>query len=288
MKGYNPTVSELPDPYASSLPPLLALAFAEDLPDITGNAIFSVETQAKARIIAKKDGVLAGVPAAAFSFRFVDPRCQVVIRLGDGSPVTAGQTILEVWGPTRALLAAERTALNFLMRLSGIATLTSKFVFRLAGTGCRLLDTRKTTPGFRRLEKHAVRCGGGSNHRMGLFDAAMIKDTHIAACGSITQAVARVREVWGTEIPLIVECGSLEQVDEALACHVSHVLLDNMDLPTLRQAVARAKGKAVLEASGGITLENVREIALAGVDFVSVGAITHSAPALDCSMEVVP
>lgn len=280
-------MSELPEPYASSLPPLLALAFAEDLPDITGNAVFKAEDQAKARILAKKNGVLAGVPAAAFAFRFQDPRCQVEVRLPDATPVTAGETVLEVFGPARALLAAERTALNFLMRLSGIATLTSQFVLQLAGTGCRLLDTRKTTPGFRRLEKHAVRCGGGTNHRMGLFDAAMVKDTHIAACGSITRAVARVREVWGEGVPLIVECSSLEQVEEAMACHVPHVLLDNMDLPTLRQAVAKAKGKAILEASGGITLENVRDVALTGVDFVSVGAITHSAPALDCSMEVV-
>lgn len=280
-------MSELPEPYASSLLPLLALAFAEDLPDITANAVFKAEDQAKAHIVAKKDGVLAGVPAAAFAFRFIEPRCQVDIRVGDGSPVVAGQTVLEVCGPARVLLAAERTALNFLMRLSGIATLTSKFTFELAGTGCRLLDTRKTTPGFRRLEKHAVRCGGGINHRMGLYDAAMIKDTHIAACGSITHAVARVREVWGESVPLVVECKSLEQVEEALACRVPHLLLDNMDLTMLRQAVARAKGRAVLEASGGITLENVREVALTGVDFVSVGAVTHSAPALDCSMEVM-
>lgn len=281
-------MSELPEPYASSLPPLLALAFAEDLPDITGNAVFAEEHEAKARIIAKKNGVLAGVPAAAYAFHFLDPRCQVAVRLEDGAPVAPGETVLELRGPARALLAAERTALNFLMRLSGIATLTSKFVSQLEGTGCRLLDTRKTTPGFRRLEKHAVRCGGGTNHRMGLFDAAMIKDTHIAACGSITQAAARVREVWGERVPLIVECSSLEEVEEALACRVAHLLLDNMDLATLRRAVARAKGKAVLEASGGITLENVKDVALTGVDFVSVGAITHSAPALDCSMEVVP
>lgn len=279
-------MSELPEPYASSLPPLLALAFAEDLPDITGNAIFTAEDQARARIMAQKSGVLAGVPAAAFAFRFLDPRCQVAIRAQDGTPVAPGQTVLEVAGPARALLAAERTALNFLMRLSGIATLTARFVAALSGTGCRLLDTRKTTPGFRRLEKHAVRCGGGTNHRMGLFDAAMIKDTHIAACGSITGAVRRVREMWGEGVPLVVECASLEQVEEALSCQVPHLLLDNMDLLTLRQAVAIARGKAVLEASGGITLDNAREVAAAGVDFISVGAITHSAPALDCSMEV--
>lgn len=265
----------------------MALAFAEDLPDITGNAVFPPEKQAQARLVAKKDGVLAGVPAAAYAFQFLSPLCRVTGHLADGSRVLSGATVLEVHGPARALLAAERTALNFLMRLSGIATLTSKFVAELSGTGCRLLDTRKTTPGFRRLEKHAVRCGGGTNHRLGLYDAAMVKDTHIAACGSITEAVRRVRALWGDAVPLVVECATLEQVEEALGCGVPHLLLDNMALPTLRQAVGMAKGKAVLEASGGITLDNAREVALAGVDFISVGAITHSAPALDCSMEVV-
>lgn len=281
-------MSELPEPYASCLPPLVAMALAEDLPDVTGNAVFGRKAVARARILVKKAGVLAGVPAAAYVFRYLDPRCQLRILLNDGAAVAGGETVLEVSGSARALLAAERTALNFLMRLSGIATLTSRFVAELAGTSCRLLDTRKTTPGFRRLEKHAVRCGGGTNHRMGLYDAAMVKDTHIAACGSITQAVARVRAQWGEGVPLVVECGTLAEVEEALSCGVGHLLLDNMDLPTLTQAVAKAKGKAVLEASGGITLANVREVALTGVDFVSVGAITHSAPALDCSLEVVP
>ncbi|MGC8916765.1 MAG: carboxylating nicotinate-nucleotide diphosphorylase [Thermoanaerobaculum sp.] len=281
-------MSELSEPYASCLPPLVAMALAEDLPDVTGNAVFGQKAVARARILVKKAGVLAGVPAAAYVFRYLDPRCQLRILLNDGAAVAGGETVLEVSGSARALLAAERTALNFLMRLSGIATLTSRFVAELAGTGCRLLDTRKTTPGFRRLEKHAVRCGGGTNHRMGLYDAAMVKDTHIAACGGITQAVERVREQWGEGVPLVVECGTLAEVEEALSCGVGHLLLDNMDLPTLTQAVAKAKGKALLEASGGITLANVREVALTGVDFVSVGAITHSAPALDCSLEVVP
>ncbi|MGQ9495557.1 MAG: carboxylating nicotinate-nucleotide diphosphorylase [Thermoanaerobaculaceae bacterium] len=278
---------ELPEPYATALPPLLAMAFAEDLPDITGTAIFAPETEVKAAIIAKKDGVVAGLPAAAHAFQFLHPSCHVTPFHRDGDRVVAGTKLLEVRGPARSLLAAERTALNFLMRLSGIATLTSQFVAHLAGTSCRLLDTRKTTPGFRLLEKHAVRCGGGCNHRLGLFDAAMIKDTHIAACGSLSAAVERVREAWGDRFPLIVECACLAQVEEALACGVVHLLLDNMDLGTLRKAVKLARGKAQLEASGGITLANVREVAETGVDFVSVGVITHSAPALDCSMEVV-
>lgn len=278
---------ELPEPYVTALPPLLAMGFAEDLPDITGAAIFAPETEAKAVIFAKKDGVLAGLPAAAYAFQFLHPSCNVTLFHRDGDQVAAGTKLLEVQGPARSLLATERTALNFLMRLSGIATLTNQFVTRLSGTQCRLLDTRKTTPGFRLLEKHAVRCGGGLNHRLGLFDAAMIKDTHIAACGSLTSAVERVRKAWGERFSLIVECASLLQVEEALACGVDHLLLDNMDLVTLKEAVKLAKGKARLEASGGITLANVREIAETGVDFLSVGAITHSAPALDCSLEVV-
>ncbi|MCX7894778.1 MAG: carboxylating nicotinate-nucleotide diphosphorylase [Thermoanaerobaculum sp.] len=236
-------MSHLPEPYASSLPHLLALAFAEDLPDITGEALFPPTAKARAHIKAKQQGVLAGVPAAAYAFCFLDPSCEVRVQREDGQAVSPGETILEVEGPARALLAAERTALNFLMRLSGIATLTHQFVEALRGTGCQLLDTRKTTPGFRRLEKHAVRCGGGKNHRMGLYDAAMVKDTHIAACGSITLAVDKVRRRWGGQTPLVVECSTLEQVEEALACAVPHLLLDNMDLATLRQAV-RQRPKA--------------------------------------------
>jgi nicotinate-nucleotide pyrophosphorylase (carboxylating) len=220
-------------------------------------------------------------------FQLLDPSCRFQVLHTDGEQAEAGTVVCQVEGQARALLAGERTALNFLMRLSGIATLTSRFVAQLAGTTCQLLDTRKTTPGFRRLEKHAVRCGGGRNHRMGLFDAAMVKDTHIAACGSLSAAVAKVRQQWGEAVPLVVECATLAQVEEALACGVPHLLLDNMDLATLREAVRLARGRAVLEASGGVDLANVREVALTGVDYVSVGAITHSAPALDCSMEVV-
>jgi nicotinate-nucleotide pyrophosphorylase (carboxylating) len=277
---------ELPEPYASSLPPLVALALAEDLPDVTSAAVFSPKKQIRATLLAKKEGVVVGMAAAAYVFTSLDPHCQVRLLAQDGQPVVPGTAVLQVQGKATSLLAAERTALNFLMRLSGIATLTSQFVQRLQGTSCQLLDTRKTTPGFRRLEKHAVRCGGGTNHRFGLFDAAMVKDTHIAACGSISAAVERVRRLWGEDFPLIVECSQLRQVEEALACRVPHLLLDNMDLPTLREAVRLAKGKAKLEASGGVSLATLRAIAETGVDFVSVGALTHSAPALDCSMEV--
>jgi nicotinate-nucleotide pyrophosphorylase (carboxylating) len=171
--------------------------------------------------------------------------------------------------------------------LSGIATLTNRYVTALVGTRCRVLDTRKTTAGWRALEKYAVRCGGGTNHRMGLFDAAMIKDRHLAAAGSLTGAVGKVRERWGDGVSLVVECADLEQLREALACGVRHIMLDNMDIDAIRTAVAETAGRAALEASGGITLENARAVAETGVDFISIGALTHSAPALDLSLKVV-
>jgi len=279
-------VLELSEPYATHLPPLLAAALAEDLPDLTATAIFTATDTARAWLIAKAEGVLCGVPAFAAVFPFLAHGAQVEVLQGDGSRVRPGDRIACVEAPARALLAGERTALNFVMRLSGVASLTARFVDAAAGTGCTVLDTRKTTPGWRRLEKHAVRCGGGNNHRMGLFDAAMVKDTHIAACGSITAAVARIRERWGDAVPLVVECASLAEVDEALGCSVGHLLLDNMDLETLAAAVARAGGRARLEASGGVSLATVRDIAATGVDYVSVGALTHSAPALDVSLKV--
>ena len=278
----------LPEPYASQLPPLLAAALAEDLPDVTSTAIFTADHHCRAALAAKAPGVVCGMPAFAAVFGFLDAAADVVVLRNDGAPVVAGDTIATVSASTRAVLSGERTALNFVMRLSGIATLARRFVVAVEGTRCAVLDTRKTTPGFRRLEKHAVRCGGATNHRLGLFDAAMIKDTHIAACGSITAAVARVRDRWGEAITLVVEAASLADVDEALACRVPHILLDNMDLATLRDAVERVAGRARLEASGGVSLDTVRAIAETGVDFVSVGAITHSAPALDVSLKVKP
>lgn len=281
-------VQELPEPYRSHLPPLLAAAFAEDLPDLTSTAIFDAEERTRAVLLVKSPGVLCGVPAFVAAFRFLDPEVAVTVHRQDGDEVARGEVAVEVRGRSRAILQAERTALNFATRLSGIATLTRRFVAAVAGTGCTVLDTRKTTPGWRALEKYAVRCGGGSNHRMGLFDAAMLKDTHLAAAGSITEAVSRVRERWGAAVPLILECSSLEQVQEGLACGVGHLMLDNMAVEDMRRAVALVAGRARLEASGGVSLATVRAVAETGVDFVSVGSLTHSAPALDLSLEVTP
>jgi nicotinate-nucleotide pyrophosphorylase (carboxylating) len=281
-------VRELPEPYASHLPPLLAAALAEDLPDLTGPAVFGPDETVTAALVVKAPGVLAGAPAFAAAFEFLDARCRVEALRGDGDAVGTGDEAARVHGPARAVLAAERTALNFVTRLSGVATLTSRFVDAVAGTTCKILDTRKTTPGWRALEKHAVRCGGGSNHRMGLYDAAMLKDTHLAAAGSITVAVSRVRERWGDDIELVVECADLVMVEEALACKVGHIMLDNMDIAGVRGAVALTAGRARLEVSGGVTLATVRAFAETGADFVSVGALTHSAPALDLSLKVRP
>ena len=286
--GYNSFVIALVEPYRTHLPPLLAAAFAEDLPDITSSAVFGPDDTLHAELIAKQDGVACGGPAFAAAYRFLDADCDVRVLVEDGAAVHSGTLLAAVSGRARTVLAAERTSLNLIMRLSGVATLTRRFVDALAGTPCRVLDTRKTTPGWRALEKHAVRCGGGSNHRMGLYDAAMLKDTHLAAAGSLTAAVARIRERWGERVPLIVECSELAQVAEALACAVPHILLDNMTAERLRESVAMARGRAVLEASGGVTLENARAFAETGVDFVSVGALTHSARALDLSLKVRP
>ena len=278
----------LPEPYATHLPPLLAAAFAEDLPDLTGVAVFGPKDRITALLVAKKPGVLCGIPAFAAAFTFLDASCEVEVERGEGTTARAGETAAVVRGPARAILAAERTALNFATRLSGVATLTRQFVDGLQGTRCRVLDTRKTTPGWRALEKHAVRCGGGSNHRMGLFDAAMLKDTHLAAAGSITAAVGKVRERWGETVPLVVECTTLAMVEESLACRIGHIMLDNMTVAGVRKAVELVAGRAKLEASGGVTLENALAYAETGVDYISVGALTHSAPALDLSLQVRP
>lgn len=278
----------LPEPYASHLPQLLAAAFAEDLPDLTAPAVFTAEQRMTAVLIAKAAGVLCGVPAFAAAFSFLDPTCEIGIERGDGAAVAPGDIVATVTGPAVAVLAAERTGLNFATHLSGVATLTHRFVDAVAGTGCIVLDTRKTTPGFRALEKYAVRCGGGTNHRLGLYDAAMLKDTHIDAAGSLTAAIERVQARWGAGIRLIVECATLNQVRESLAAGAAHIMLDNMDLATMRQAVAEVAGRARLEASGGVTLATVAAIAATGVDFVSVGALTHSPPILDLSLKVRP
>ncbi len=267
--------------------PLIELAIAEDIGpgDATSEAILPPDEVARAHIVAKKAGIIAGLPVAQAVFERVDARVRFEARVCDGMAVAPGDVIAEVEGPTRGLLAAERTALNFLQRLSGIATLTRAFVDEVAGSNAVILDTRKTCPGYRALEKYAVRMGGGQNHRFGLHDMVLIKDNHIAAAGSITAAVERARAAHPA-LQIEVEVTDLDQLREALALNVDRIMLDNMSLVQMREAVQIAAGRVSLEASGGVTLESVAAIAATGVDYISVGALTHSAPALDISMDI--
>jgi len=273
---------------------LIELALQEDLGDrgdITTDAVVPKETKGSAKIVAKQRGILAGLQVAAWVFEHVAPDLQFEALRADGEEVLAGETIATLSGRLRAILVGERTALNFLGRLSGIATYARAFVKAVQGTKARILDTRKTTPGWRYLEKYAVHCGGGVNHRMGLWDQVLVKDNHVAAAGSLQEAVRRVRENLanrGIRTTVVVEARSLEDVRDALALGVDRILLDNMHLEQLRQAVALVRGRVPLEASGNVTLENVRAVAETGVDFISVGAITHSAPAFDLSLQVEP
>ncbi|MEW6218241.1 MAG: carboxylating nicotinate-nucleotide diphosphorylase [Thermodesulfobacteriota bacterium] len=264
---------------------------AEDLGrgDVTTEAIFAPEAMTAGRFLAKGHFVACGVATVApLVFTLLDPEVQVRPGVADGQLVAPGQTLCTLAGRARSLLRGERVALNLAMRLSGIATLTAAFVERLAGLPVRVLDTRKTVPGLRLLDKYAVRTGGGHNHRFGLDDGILVKDNHVAACGSIAEAVARVRARAPHTLRLQVEASTLDEVAECLAAGVDAILLDNMDGPTLRQAVALVAGRAFLEASGGITLETVRAVAETGVQAVSVGALTHSAPAADISMRLGP
>jgi nicotinate-nucleotide pyrophosphorylase (carboxylating) len=267
---------------------LVRRALAEDVGDgdATAAATVAPDARALARIRQKAPGVLYGLELAERSFRALDPGAECARAIEEGVWREAGP-VLDVRGSACALLSAERTALNFLGRLSGVATLTARCVRALEGTGARVLDTRKTTPGLRMVEKAAVHAGGGVNHRVGLFDELLIKENHVAAAGGVGEAVARARAA-RPELPLEVEVRDLDELDEALAAGAQRVLLDNMDLATLRAAVARTAGRAWLEASGGATLETLREIGETGVDFISVGALTHSAPALDLSLILEP
>ena len=269
--------------------PLIELALAEDVGpgDVTTQATIPEGATGEAVILAKAHGVLAGLPVAAEVFRRVDRGIRFEELAQDGEPVAPGDAVARLSGPLRGILTGERVALNFLSHLSGIATLTAEFVTAVAPYRAVILDTRKTTPGWRSLEKYAVRCGGGRNHRLGLYDMVLIKDNHIAACGSISEAVRRVRAA-GVKAPIEVEAKDLDELAEALSLEVDRILLDNMDLEELREAVRLAGGETPLEASGGVTLETVAEVAACGVDFISVGAITHSAPALDLSLEILP
>jgi len=266
--------------------PLIKLAIAEDIGpgDATSNAILPPDLALQARIVAKEEGVVAGLPVAEAVFTHVDAGLRFTQHIRDGESVTPGDLVARVSGPGQGMLAAERIALNFLQRLSGIATLTRAFVDAVSDTNATVLDTRKTHPGYRALEKYAVRMGGGQNHRMGLYDMMMIKDNHIDAAGSITKAVERART--HPDLPIEVEVRDLDELQEALTLDIDRVMLDNMSLEEMREAVKLVSGQVALEASGGVTLESIAAIAATGVDYISIGALTHSAPALDLSMKV--
>lgn len=269
---------------------LVRLALDEDLGergDITSKATIAVDARIRGKIFAKAPGVIAGLAAAKAVYQCVDPNVVFEPQIEDGSLVVPGTLVCTVSGRGRSILTGERVALNFLQRLSGIATLTAQYVQAVVGTKAVILDTRKTTPSWRLLEKYAVRMGGGQNHRIGLYDMVMIKDNHIEAAGGISAAVGQVRaypEAKG--LPIILEVENLNQLREALELGVDRILLDNMDEATMREAVAITGGRIPLEASGNMTLERVAAVAATGVDFISVGALTHSAPALDLSMRL--
>jgi nicotinate-nucleotide pyrophosphorylase (carboxylating) len=267
---------------------IVAAALEEDdtRHDITTAATVLSDRRARCRLVARQAGVIAGLPLAREAFEQLDKAVAVRIDHDDGSRVDQNTTVMFVSGHARGLLSAERVALNFVQHLSGIASLTSRYVEAVAGTGAHILDTRKTTPGLRRLEKYAVRAGGGLNHRMDLASAVLIKDNHLAAVdGDIRIAVKRARTVGPAGIKVEVECDTLDQVLTAIDAGADVIMLDNMSLMDLRDAVRMVDGRAVTEASGGITLEAVRRIAETGVNWISVGALTHSVPALDLALD---
>jgi len=258
-------------------------------PDVTSAATAAPRARAVAGVVARQPGVLAGLPVAfaVLDAAGVPPGAVEALR-DDGDRIGRGDEVLRITAPLRGMLGAERTLLNFVTHLSGVATTTRRWADAVAGTGCTVRDTRKTTPGLRQLEKYAVRCGGGMNHRMGLGDAALVKDNHVVAAGGVVAAIRAVRDM-APGLPLEVECDRLDQVREALAEGAGLILLDNMDLADLRAAVALARRypAAQLEASGGLRLETARAVAETGVDFISVGSLTHSSPALDLGLDVV-
>jgi nicotinate-nucleotide pyrophosphorylase (carboxylating) len=261
-------------------------ALAEDLGwgDVTTEATVDSSVRGRGEIIAKSSCVLAGLDVAAETFRQLDPAVEIMLIYNDGDRCEPGTVVAEVRGTAALMLTAERTALNFLQRLSGIATLTRRYVDAASG-GITVLDTRKTTPTLRTLEKYAVRAGGGSNHRSGLDDGILIKDNHVRLAGGVTVAVERMKAA-RQEMPIEVETQSLAQVDEAIAAGADVILLDNLSLEETTQAVARIAGRAKIEISGGVTLERMPELARTGADYVSIGALTHSAPAVDLSFEI--
>jgi nicotinate-nucleotide pyrophosphorylase (carboxylating) len=254
--------------------------------DLATMATIVADAQGKGLFRAKKDGVVAGLVLLDRIFYFIDPKVKIRLMAKDGDAVKSGTVVAEAIGPVRALLLAERTALNFLQRLSGTATLTRKYVEAVKGFPCKVLDTRKTTPGLRTLEKYAVRMGGGMNHRIGLYDAALVKDNHIEATGSIAEAVKAVRRHAPFMAKVEVETGNFKQVQEAIEAGADVIMLDNMSITQMAEAVRLVNKRAWVEASGGITLETIRQVAETGVDFISSGALTHSAPVVDFNMKI--
>ena len=272
---------------------LIEAALREDVGPGDWTTLWTVDPDAHgfAQVVAKEDLVVAGTRVSSRVFRQVESRLRVRIAVPDGERAERGSVVMEVEGPLRGILTGERTSLNFLGRLSGIATLTRRYVEAVEGTGAVILDTRKTTPGWRSLEKEAVRAGGGENHRCGLFDMILIKDNHLAAAGGVREAVSRVRGKAGREMLVELEVSTLEELEEALTLDVDRILLDNMSVETVTRAVQRTqrlgKDRPRLEASGNVSLATVRSMAETGVDFISVGALTHSAPSADLSLRIL-
>jgi nicotinate-nucleotide pyrophosphorylase (carboxylating) len=268
---------------------LIETALTEDLGrgDITSDLTVPEDATARAEVLAKQDGVIAGLPLAEMIFAALGAAVAVEEQFDDGDAFAVGARLLSLSGPARDLLAGERTVLNFLQQLSGVATLTRQYVDAVAGTKARIVDTRKTTPGLRILEKYAVRMGGGHNHRLGLDDGILIKDNHIVAAGGVTAAVTAARAGAPHTLAIECECTTIAEVEEALAAGAAAILLDNMTPAAMAEAVGCIGGRAIVEASGGVTLATFRAIADAGVDLISVGALTHSAPAIDLSMRIV-
>lgn len=293
IKTVNPTPAQetarlIPNLPQVMLEPLVRAALLEDLGragDITSDAIVPAGARGQTRLVARQPGVLAGLELARLAFRLIDPEIRFQALLADGARLEPGSEIARIEGPARGMLTAERTALNFLGHLSGVATATASIADAIAHTRCKVTCTRKTMPGLRAVQKYAVRVGGGSNHRHGLDDAVLIKDNHVAFAGGVAQALARARAAVGHMVKIELEVDTLEQLDEALAAGVDVVLLDNMDHDTLREAVRRVDGRAVTEASGRITPETAPAIAATGVDLMAVGWLTHSARVLDIGLD---
>jgi nicotinate-nucleotide pyrophosphorylase (carboxylating) len=277
-------------PPADIIEDVVRRALAEDVGygDLTSESIIRPEDTASGVIIARANGVIAGLPIAAAVFRQVDPRIVFELHISDGARVADGTVVAALDGPARGILTGERVALNLLQQLSGVATLTRQIVDQIEGTGARLLDTRKTVPGLRALQRYAVRVGGGSNHRFNLFDGVLIKENHVTVAGGITPAIERARAAIGPMTKIEVEVETLDQLDQALDSGADMILLDNMSHDTLREAVQRTAGRVLLEASGDISVDTARAVAETGVDYFSSGALTHSARALNLSLLLDP